>query len=153
MFTNIYSKYVLFYLGVIGLHLVNSGPDMLLLLLKAPTNNSAPSSPTRLTSWALSSSIDLSLTISCRSTGLNPALSKRSRVAPNLTLSLSEFSARSDSIFNALGAISAKLRLALAKILLYPTKVYPQAFYLFNNLVSDRNTLNLRSPNVKNKKG
>ena len=28
----------------------SSGPDMLLLLLKAPTNNLAPSSPTRLTS-------------------------------------------------------------------------------------------------------
>ena len=88
----------------------NSGPDILFLLLKAPTNNWAPSSPTRLTSWALSSSIDFCLTISCRSTGLNPALSKRSRVAPKRTLSLSAFSVRSDSIFNALGAISAKLR-------------------------------------------
>ena len=37
---------LLFYLGVIGVHLVNSGPDMLLLLLKAPTNNSAPFSLT-----------------------------------------------------------------------------------------------------------
>ena len=42
MFTGIYSKYVLFCLGVIGIHLVNSGPEMLLLLLKAPTNNLAP---------------------------------------------------------------------------------------------------------------
>ena len=42
----------------------------------------------------------------------NPALSNRSRVAPKLkrTLSLSAFSAGSDSIFNALGAISTKLR-------------------------------------------
>ena len=48
-------------------------------------------------------------TISCRSTGLMPALSGRSRVAPKRTLSLSAFSAKSDSIFNALGAISAKL--------------------------------------------
>ena len=79
MFTDIYSKYVLFFLGVIGIHLVNSGPDMLLLLLKAPTNNWAPSSPTRLTSWALSSSTDFSLTISCLSTVLKPALSRKSR--------------------------------------------------------------------------
>jgi hypothetical protein len=42
MFTDIYRKYALVYLGVIGIHLVNSGPDMLLLLLKAPTNSSAP---------------------------------------------------------------------------------------------------------------
>ena len=59
---------------------------------------------------SIRSSTDFSLTISCRSTGLNPALSKRSRVAPKRTLSLSVFSERSDSIFNALGAISAKLR-------------------------------------------
>ena len=36
---------LIFYLGVIGLHLVNSGPDMLLLLLKALISISAPSSP------------------------------------------------------------------------------------------------------------
>jgi hypothetical protein len=42
MFTNIYRKYVLVYLGVIDIHLVNSGSDMLLLLLKAPTNSSVP---------------------------------------------------------------------------------------------------------------
>ena len=102
--------FILYILGVISIHPASSGPDMLLLLLKAPTNNWAPSSPTRLTSWAFSSSTDFSLTISCLSTGLNPALSKRSRVAPRRTLSLSAFSARSDSIFNALGAISAKLR-------------------------------------------
>ena len=41
---------------------------------------------------------------------LNPALSKRSRVAPKRTLSLSAFSKRSVSRFNALGTISAKLR-------------------------------------------
>jgi hypothetical protein len=39
LFTDIYRNIALFYLGVIGVHLVNSGPDMLLLLLKAPTNN------------------------------------------------------------------------------------------------------------------
>jgi hypothetical protein len=39
MFTYINRNIALFYLGVIGIHLVNSGPDMLLLLLKAPTNN------------------------------------------------------------------------------------------------------------------
>ncbi len=50
MFTDIYRKYGLLCLGVIGVHLVSSGPDILLLLLKAPTNNLAPSSPTRLTS-------------------------------------------------------------------------------------------------------
>jgi len=38
------------------------------------------------------------LTISCLSTGLNPALSRRSRVAPKRTLSLSAFSARSDRL-------------------------------------------------------
>ena len=32
-------KYVLFCLGIIGIQLSNSGPDMRLLLLKAPTNN------------------------------------------------------------------------------------------------------------------
>ena len=47
MFTNIYRDTALFDLGVIGIHLVNSGPDMLLILLKTPTNNSAPSSPTK----------------------------------------------------------------------------------------------------------
>ena len=98
MFTYINRNIALFYLGVIGTHLVNSGPDMLLLLLKAPTNNWAPFFPTRLTSWALSSSTDFSFTISCRSTGLNPALSRRSRVAPKRTLSLSAFSARSDRL-------------------------------------------------------
>jgi len=34
MFTDIYRKYALLCLGVIVIHLVNSGPDMLLLLLK-----------------------------------------------------------------------------------------------------------------------
>ena len=58
-----------------------SGPELLFLLLKALISISAPFSSTRLTSWALSSSTDFSLTISCRSTGLNPALSRRSRVA------------------------------------------------------------------------
>ena len=57
------------------------GPELFFLLLKALISISAPFSPTRLTSWALSSSTDFSLTISCRSTGLNPALSRRSRVA------------------------------------------------------------------------
>jgi len=71
MFTDIYRNIVLFYLGVIGIHLVCSGPEMLLLLLKALINISAPFSPTRLTSWAFSSSSDFSLTISCLSTGLN----------------------------------------------------------------------------------
>ena len=102
--------FAFYMLGVISIHPANSGPDMLFLLLKALISISAPFSPTRLTSWAFSSSTDFSLTISCLSTGLNPALSKRSRVAPRRTLSLSAFSARSDSIFNALGAISAKLR-------------------------------------------
>ena len=102
--------FILYMLGVISIHWDNSGPDMLFLLLKALISISAPFSPTRLTSWAFSSSTDFSLTISCLSTGLKPALSKRSRVAPRRTLSLSAFSARSDSIFNALGAISAKLR-------------------------------------------
>ena len=83
---------------------------MLLLLLKAPTNNSDPLVPTRLTSWTLSSSTDLYLTISCLSTGLKPVISRRSQVAPNRTLSLSAFSARSGSIFNASGAIAAKIR-------------------------------------------
>jgi len=101
-------RFVFYMLGVISIHPVNSGPDMLLLLLKALISISAPLSPTRLTSWAFSSSTDFSLTISCLSTGLKPALSRRSRVAPKRTLSLSAFSARSDSIFNALGAISAK---------------------------------------------
>jgi len=83
---------------VIITQIVNSGPEMLLLLLKALINISAPFSPTRLTSWALSSSTDFSLTISCRSTGLNPALSKRSRVAPKRTLSLSARSDRLESL-------------------------------------------------------
>ena len=103
-------RFVFYMLGVISIHLANSGPEILLLLLKALINISAPFSPTRLTSWALSSSTDFSLTISCLSTGLNPAVSKRSQVAPKRTLSLSAFSARSVSIFNALGAISAKFR-------------------------------------------
>ena len=81
-----------------GVHSASSGPDILLLLLKALISISAPFSPTRLTSWALSSSTDFSFTISCLSTGLNPVLSKRSRVAPRCTLSLSAFSARSDSL-------------------------------------------------------
>jgi len=102
--------FVFYMLGVINDHSASSGPEILLLLLKALMSISAPFSPTGLTSWALSSSTDFSLTISCRSTGLKPALSKRSRVAPRRTLSLSAFSARSVSIFNALGAISAKLR-------------------------------------------
>ena len=93
-----------------NLYPASSGPDMLLLLLKALISISAPFSPTRLTSWAFSSSTVFSLTISCISTGLKPALSKRFRVAPKRTLSLSAFSARSVNIFNALGAISAKLR-------------------------------------------
>ena len=46
----------------------------------------------------MSSSIDLCLTISCLSTGLNPARSNRSRVAPKRTLSLSAFSARLDRL-------------------------------------------------------
>jgi hypothetical protein len=70
MFTDIYSKYVLFFLGVIGINLDNSGPYMILLLLKAPTNNSAPLVPTILKSWAFSSSTDFCLTISCLSTGV-----------------------------------------------------------------------------------
>ena len=36
-------------LGVKCIYLENSGPDMLLLLLKVPTNNSAPLAPTRQT--------------------------------------------------------------------------------------------------------
>ena len=103
-------RFAYYILGVISIHTANSGPDILLLLLKALMSISAPFSPTRLTSWALSSSTDFFLTISCLSTGLNPALSRRSLVAPKRTLSLSVFSARSNSIFNALGAISAKLR-------------------------------------------
>ena len=91
MFMSAYANTVSNDFVVTSNHPANSGPDMLLLLLKAPTNNWAPSSPTRLTSWAFSSSKDFSLTISCLSTGLNPALSKRSRVAPNRTLSLSAF--------------------------------------------------------------
>ena len=98
MFTDIYRKYALLCLGVMGVHSASSGPDILLLLLKALISISAPFSPTRLTSWALSSSTDFSFTISCLSTGLNPVLSKRSRVAPRCTLSLSAFSARSDSL-------------------------------------------------------
>ena len=62
--------FVFYMLGVMNLHPANSGPDILLLLFKAPTNNWAPFSPTRLTSWAFSSSTDFSLTISCLSTGL-----------------------------------------------------------------------------------
>ena len=108
LFTGIYGGFVFYILGVISIHPASSGPEMLFLLLKALISISAPFSPTRLTSWAFSSSTDFSLTISCLSTGLKPALSKRSRVAPKRTLSLSAFSARSDSIFNALGAISAK---------------------------------------------
>ena len=45
IFTDIYRNTVIFYLGVIGVHLVNSGSEMLLLLLIALTNNSAPFSP------------------------------------------------------------------------------------------------------------
>jgi len=48
MFTDIYRNIVLFYLGVIGIHLANSGPDMLLLTLKALISISALFSPTRL---------------------------------------------------------------------------------------------------------
>ena len=39
MFTHIYRNIVLFYFGVNGIHLVNPGPDMLLMRLKAPTDN------------------------------------------------------------------------------------------------------------------
>ena len=95
IFVSVYTNTALNDFGVIYVHPASSEPDMLLLLLKALINISAPFSPTRLTSWALSSSTDFSLTISCLSTGLNPALSKRSRVAPRRTLSLSAFSARS----------------------------------------------------------
>ena len=49
MFTDIYRNTALFYLGVMNLHPANSGPDMLLLLLKALISISAPSFPTRLT--------------------------------------------------------------------------------------------------------
>ena len=41
---------------------------------------------------------------------MNPARSRRSRVVPKRTLSLSAFSARLVNIFNALGAILTKLR-------------------------------------------
>jgi len=45
MSTDIYSEYVLFFLGVIITQIVNSGPDILLLRLKALISISAPSSP------------------------------------------------------------------------------------------------------------
>ena len=54
MFTDIYSDIVLFYLGVKGIHLVNSGHDMLLMRLKAPTDNLGQYA-TRLTSLPFSS--------------------------------------------------------------------------------------------------
>jgi len=61
-------------LGVISIHPASSGPDMLFLLLKALISITAPFSPTRLTSWALSSSIVFSLTIPCRSAVVDPAI-------------------------------------------------------------------------------
>ena len=63
MFADFYRKYVLFCLGIIGIQLINSGPDMCLLLLKAPTNNSERFSPTRITIFAFISYADLCLTI------------------------------------------------------------------------------------------
>ena len=54
MFTDIYSDIILFCLGVKGIHLVNSGHDMLLMSLKAPTDNLGPSA-TRLPNLPFSS--------------------------------------------------------------------------------------------------
>jgi hypothetical protein len=45
MFTDIDRKYALFCLVVIVFYLVNSWSDKLLLLLKVPTNKSAPFTP------------------------------------------------------------------------------------------------------------
>jgi len=45
LFTGIDGGFVFYMLGVIGIHLVNSGPDILLLRLKALISISAPSSP------------------------------------------------------------------------------------------------------------
>jgi len=42
--------FAFYMLGVINVHPANSGPDLLLLLLKALISISAPFSPTRLTS-------------------------------------------------------------------------------------------------------
>ena len=50
MFTGIYGKAALDTLGVINDQPANSRPDILLLLLRAPTNKLSPFSPTRLTS-------------------------------------------------------------------------------------------------------
>ena len=50
MFTGIYVKAALYDFGVICIHPANSGPEMLLLFLKALMSISALFSPTRLTS-------------------------------------------------------------------------------------------------------
>jgi hypothetical protein len=63
MFADFYRKYVLSCLVIIGIQLINSGPDMPLLLLKAPTDNSGRFSPTRITSCEFISYADLRLTI------------------------------------------------------------------------------------------
>jgi len=48
--SGIYGKAALYDFGVISMHPANSGPEMLLLLLKALMSISTPFSPTRLTS-------------------------------------------------------------------------------------------------------
>jgi len=48
--SGIYGKAALYDFGVISIHPANSGPEMLLLFLKALMSISAPFSPTRLTS-------------------------------------------------------------------------------------------------------
>ena len=48
--SGIYGKAALYDFGVINIHPANSGPEMLLLFLKALMSISAPFSPTRLTS-------------------------------------------------------------------------------------------------------
>jgi len=50
LFSEIYGERALYDLGVEYNYPANSGPDMLLLLLKALISISAPFSPTRLTS-------------------------------------------------------------------------------------------------------
>ena len=69
MSTNIYGDIVLFYFGVNGIHLVNSGHDMLLMRLKAPNDNVGQSA-TRLISLPFSSSTCFYSTISCLSKGV-----------------------------------------------------------------------------------
>ena len=66
MFTDIYRNIVLFYFEANGIHLFNSGQDMLLMRLKAPTDNLGQSA-TRLKSLPFSFSTYFYSTISCLS--------------------------------------------------------------------------------------